>query len=77
MRLDGYNMIKEHRIGDKHQKADNLRKKRDFYETKEQSEADRPEEKMDFHFWTRKLLTAFHSQDGSINQGNHSRISLS
>ena len=34
VRLDGYNMIKEHRIGDKHQQTDSLRKKKGFLRDK-------------------------------------------
>ena len=41
VRLDGYNMIIEHRTRDKHQNADSLRKKTEFYERQEQREADR------------------------------------
>ena len=41
--LDGYNMILEHRTRDKHQNADSLSKKTEFYERQEQREADRPE----------------------------------
>ena len=48
--LDGYNMIIEHRTRDKHQKADSLSKKTDFYERQEQREADRPEIKEGFSF---------------------------
>ena len=43
VRLDGYNMIIEHRTRDKHQNADSLSKKTEFYERQEQREADRPE----------------------------------
>ena len=41
VRLDGYNMIIEHRTRDKHQNADSLSKKTEFYERQEQREADR------------------------------------
>ena len=50
MHLDGYDMIIEHRKRDKHQNADNLSKKTEFYERKEQKEADRPEIKDGFSF---------------------------
>ena len=50
VRLDGYNMIIEHRTRGKHQKADSLRKKTEFYERQEQREADRPEIKDGFSF---------------------------
>ena len=48
--LDGYNMIIEHRTRDKHQNADRLSKKTEFYERQEQREADRPEIKDGFSF---------------------------
>ena len=50
MRLDGYNMIIEHRTRNKHQNADSLCKKTEFYERQEQREADRPEIKDGFAF---------------------------
>ena len=50
VRLDGYNMIIEHRTRDKHQNADSLSKKTEFYERQEQREADRPEIKDGFFF---------------------------
>ena len=43
VRLDGYNIIIEHRTRDKRQNADSLSKKTEFYERQEQREADRPE----------------------------------
>ena len=48
--LDGYNMIIEHRTRDKHQNADSLSKKTEFYERQDQREADRPEIKDGFSF---------------------------
>ena len=50
VRLDGYNMIIEQRTRDKHQNADSLSKKTEFYERQEQREADRPEIKDGFSF---------------------------
>ena len=50
VRLDGYDMITEHRTRDKHQNADSLRNKTEFYERQEQKEADRPEIKNGFSF---------------------------
>ena len=50
VRLDGYNMIIEHRTRDKHQNADSLSKKSEFHERQEQREADRPEIKDGFSF---------------------------
>ena len=48
MRLDGYNMVIEHRTRDKHQNADSLSKKAEFYERQVQRETDRLEIKADF-----------------------------
>ena len=50
VRLDGYSMMIEHRTRDKHQNADSLSKKTEFYERQEQKEADRPEIKDGFSF---------------------------
>ena len=50
VRLDGYNMIIEHRTRDKRQNADSLSKKTEFYERQEQREADIPEIKDGFSF---------------------------
>ena len=50
VRLDGYNMIIEHRTRDKHQNVDSLSKKTEFYERQEQREADMPEIKDGFSF---------------------------
>ena len=50
VRLDGYNMIIHYRIQDKHQNADSLSKKTEFYERQGQREADRPEIKDGFSF---------------------------
>ena len=50
VRLDGYNMIIEHRTRDKHQNSDSLSKKTEFYERQDQREADRPEIKDCFSF---------------------------
>ena len=60
VRLDGYNMIIEHRTRDKHQNSDSLSKKTEFYERQEQREADRPETKDGFSF-IRKRMIVFHS----------------
>ena len=54
VRLEGYNMIIEHRTRDKHQNADSLSRKTEFYERQEQSEADRPELKDGFSFMDRE-----------------------
>ena len=55
MRLDGYNMIIEHRTRVKHQNADSLSKKTEHYERQEQREADRPEIKDGFSFIDKEM----------------------
>ena len=70
VRLDGYNMIIEHRKRDKHQNSDSLIKKTEFYERQEQREADKPEIKDGFSLWTKKYTTAYHSRDGWTSQEN-------
>ena len=45
VRLDGYHMIIEHRMRDKHQNADSLSKKTEFYERLEQKQANQAEVK--------------------------------
>ena len=47
-------MIIEHRTRDKHQNADSLSKKTEFYERQEQREADRPEIKDGFSFMNKE-----------------------
>ena len=42
VRVDGYTIIIEHRTKYKHQNADSLSEKTEFYERQEQREADRP-----------------------------------
>ena len=56
IRLDGYNMIIEHRTRDKHQNADSLSRKMEFYERQEQREANRPEIKEGFSFMDKETL---------------------
>ena len=48
VRLDEYKMIIKHRTRDKHQNADSLSKKTEFYERQDQTEADSPEIKDGF-----------------------------
>ena len=58
VRLDGYNMIIEHRTRDKHQNADSLSKKTKFYERQEQREANRPETKEGFSFMDKETYNS-------------------
>ena len=57
-------MIFEHRIRYKHQNADSLSKKTEFYERQEQREATDRKSKMASHLWTRRRMTVFHSRGG-------------
>ena len=50
VRLDGYHMIIEHRTRDKHQNADSLSKKTEFYERLEEKQANQSEIKEGFSF---------------------------
>ena len=50
VRLDGYHMIIEHRMRDKHQNADSLSKKTESYERLEQKQANQAEVKEGFSF---------------------------
>ena len=50
VRLDGYHMIIEHRTRDKHQNADSLSKKTEFYERLENKQANQSEIKDGFSF---------------------------
>ena len=50
VRLDGYHMIIEHRMRDKHQNADSLSKKTEFYESCEQKRANQAEIKKGSRF---------------------------
>ena len=50
VRLDGYHMIIEHRTRDKHQNADSLSKKTEFYERLEEKQANQAEIKDGFSF---------------------------
>ena len=50
VRLDGYHMIIEHKMRDKHQNADSLNKKVEFYEKLEQKQANKAKIKEVFSF---------------------------
>ena len=56
VRLDGYHMIIDHRMRDKHQKADSLSKKTEFYERLEQKQANQAELEEGFSFLDKKTL---------------------
>ena len=62
-------MVIEHRIRDKHQNANSLSKKTEFYERQEQREANRPEIKEGYSF-----MIVFLSRDGSTSQANRYKI---
>ena len=59
VRLDGYHMIIEHRMRDKHQNADSLSKKTGFYKRLEQKQANQAEIKEEFSFLDKKLMKRF------------------
>ena len=67
VRLDGYHMINEHRTRYRHQKANSLSKKTEFYERLVASA--KRQIRMDFHFWTTKTTTNCQSLDGLTSQG--------
>ena len=76
MRLDGYHMIIEHRMHDKHQNADSLSKKTEFYERLEQKQANQAEIKEGFLFLDRETyetlpLTRWLGKSGHPIPGNH------
>ena len=50
VRLDGYNLIIDHRTRDKHQNADTLAKKTEFYERLEEKQANQAEIRDGFSF---------------------------
>ena len=58
MRLDGYHMIIEHRMRDKHQNADKLSKKTEFFERLEQKQANQAEIKEGFSFLDKETYEA-------------------
>ena len=61
VRLDGYHMIIEHRMRDKHLNADSLREKTEFYERLEQKQADQAEIKEGFSFLDKGIYEALPS----------------
>ena len=58
VRLDGYHMIIEHRMRDKHQNADSLSKKTELYERLEQEQANQAEIKEGFSFLDKETYEA-------------------
>ena len=58
LRLDGYHMIIEHRMRDKHQNADSLSKKTEFYVRLEQKQANQAEIKEGFSFLDKETYEA-------------------
>ena len=58
VRLDGYHIIIEHRMRDKHQNADSLSKKTEFYERLEQKQASQAEIKEGFSFLDKEIYEA-------------------
>ena len=58
VRLDGYHMIIEHRMRDKHQNADSLDKKTEFYKRLAPKQANKAEIKEGFSFLNREIYEA-------------------
>ena len=58
VRLDGYHMIIEHRMRDKHQNVDSLSKKTEFYERLEETQANQAEIKEGFSFLDKETYEA-------------------
>ena len=58
VRLQGYHMTIEHRMRDKHQNADSLSKKNEFYERLEQKQANQAEIKEGFSFLDKETYEA-------------------
>ena len=58
VRLDGYHIIMEHRMRDKHQNADSLSKKTEFYERLEQKQDNQAEMKEGFSFLDKETYEA-------------------
>ena len=59
VRLDGYHVIIEHRMRDKHQNADSLSRKTEFYERLEQKKANQAEIKEGFSFLNKKRMRRY------------------
>ena len=59
VRIDGYHMIIEHRMRDKHQNADSLNEKTDFYEKMNRSKPIRQKSGKGSRFWTKRLTKRF------------------
>ena len=75
VRLDGYHMIIEHRTRDKHQNADSLSKKTEFYERLEDKQAKQSEIKDGFSFLDKETydklpLTRWLDKSGHPIPGN-------
>ena len=70
VRLDGYHMIIEHRMRDKHQNADNLSKKTEFYERLEQKQANQAEIKEGFSYLDKETYEALPLTRWSDKSGN-------
>ena len=58
VRLDDYHMLIEHKMRDKHQNADNLSKKTEFYDILEQKQANQAETKEGFSFLDKETYEA-------------------
>ena len=70
VRLDGYNLIIEHRTRDKHQNAVSVIKKRNFTRHRSKGRPTGRKSKIASHLWTRSRMTVSHSRGGLTSQGN-------
>ena len=69
VRLDGYHMIIDHRTRDKHQNADSLNMKTEFFERLEEKHANQAKTKDGFSFLDSDTYDKLHSPDGLISPG--------
>ena len=73
--LDGYHMIIEHRMRDKHQNADSLSKKTEFYERLEQKQANQAEIRERFLILGKKIYELLPLTRWLDKSGSNSRTS--
>ena len=64
VRLDGYQLIIEHRTRDNHQNADSLSKRQNFLSDWKRSRPTKQKLRMNFRSWTKRPTTNCHSPGG-------------
>ena len=77
VRLDGYHLIIEHRSRDKHQNADSLSKKKEFYERLEEKQANQAETKDGLSFLDKETYDKLPLLGGWTSQGAPHQDTLS